>query len=52
MNEDHDKLIRIESKVDHMCNMLSNHLKHHEKYTYFFIITIVGLVLALLKIKG
>lgn len=49
MNDnDHDKIIRIETKLDGLLAQFTNHLKHHWAIDCVLLTVIVGLVAKLL----
>ena len=42
MTEDHDTLIRIETKMDNMETQFANHLKHHAAITYLLLAALLA----------
>jgi hypothetical protein len=45
---DHDRLIRIETKVDTLIKYFDNHIKHHWMLTIPLTLALIGVVIKLL----
>jgi len=51
MNDDHDKIIEINVKLDGLIEQFSNHLKHHFRYSILaWSITLTALISLILMI--
>ena len=41
---DSERLIKLEVKVDTLCKLMSNHLKHHWAITIIMLVFLLGLI--------